>query len=118
MSAAPARTPDQILQECLVCYGRGTGSVPTRQDALDDLVRFFQMRFARAVRNDPLRFSDADPPHILEKLFVLRCSEAIGRIAALEANKRGAVSIGVADIQAARTSVINTNSPNPGDWCN
>lgn len=117
-SAAPRRTPDQILQECLVCYGRGTGKVPTRQDALDDLVGFFQARFVRAVRNDPLRFSDADPAHVLEKLFVLRTSEAIGRLAALEATRRGAVSIGLADIATARTSVINANSPNPGDWCN
>jgi len=117
-SAAPKRTPDQILQECLVCYGRGTGSVPTRQNALDNLVAFFQSRFVKAVTNDPLRFSDADHAHVLERMFVLRCSEAIGRLAALKATQRGAVSIGLADIQTARNDVINANSPLPGDWCN
>lgn len=111
-------TVDQILNHCLVAYGSGTGGMPTRLNAIEDLVLFFQVKFAAALKSDPMRWSDIDPPHTLERLFVLRCSEAIGRLAALEANKRGALSISIADQRTARETVIAANNPGPGVWCN
>jgi hypothetical protein len=113
-----AITVDQVLNHCLVAYGNGTGGLPTKLDAIDDLVQFFQVRFAAALKGDPQRWSDVDPPHTLERLFVLRCSEAIGRLAALEATKRGALSISIADQRTARALVIAANNPGPGVWCN
>jgi hypothetical protein len=111
-------TADQIINNCLVWYGSGTGGVATRLDAINDLVTFFRGKFITALLNDPNRWTDVDAAHTLERLFVLRCSEAIGRLAAMEATKRGATSIAVQDVQAARVAVINANSPSPGDWCN
>lgn len=117
MAASPL-TPDDVLHQCLVAYGSGTRGVPTQRSALDVLIKFFLTRFATAVGKDPLRFTDKDDAHILERLFVLRCAEALGRRASQKAISRGAVSISAADIDAARIDVINANSPNPGDWCN
>ena len=96
-----AATPEQIVSLCLVWYGRGTGGVPSRQDAVDDLVQFFKAKFVNALRNDPLRWTDADDAHVLEKLFILRCAEAIGRLAAQEATKDGVLSIGSSHVLLA-----------------
>jgi hypothetical protein len=92
--------------------------VPTRLDAIDDLITFFRSRFIRALKKDPLRWTDVTHERTLERLFVLRCAEAIGRLASQLATGRGALSISVKDVQDARNEVINANSPNPGEWCN
>jgi hypothetical protein len=111
-------TIDQIVYECLVAYGAGTGTVPTASDAVQSLIAFFRPKFQQALNNDPDRWSDIDPPHTLERLFVLRCCQAVGRLAAQNATKRGVLSIHAEDVEAARNMVINANSPVPGEWCN
>jgi hypothetical protein len=117
--AASAVIPvDQIINHCLVWYGSGTRGMPTRLDAINDLVTFFRNRFIRALRNDPERWTDVKHERTLERLFILRCSEAIGRLAAQIAISKGKVSIAKEHIQAARRAVIAANSPAPGDWCN
>jgi hypothetical protein len=113
-----AITVDQIIYDCLVAYGGGTGGVPTRPDAVKSLIDFARPKFQQALNNDPNRWSDIDPAHTLERLFVLRCCQAVGRLAAQKATQRGVLSIHVEDAVAARTAVVNANSPAPGEWCN
>src|SRR5262245_15221521 len=94
--------------------------MPTRLDAINDLVDFFKRFFLGALDNDPNRWTDVAPQYTLERLFVLRCSEAIGRLAAQIAISKGEVSITEKHTQAARSAVIRTYSPPPpqrGYWC-
>ena len=112
-------TVDQILDQCLVAYGRGTGSLPSTGGAVASLRAHFKPRFKKALKKDPKRWLDKDASHALEKIFVLRCCEAIGRLAASKATARGALAISTADADSARAEVVLANpGPRPGDWCN
>jgi hypothetical protein len=112
-------TVDEILDECLVAYGSGTGGLGTHYLAVAALKRFFRPKFERALRNDDVRWTDKDEAHILERLFVLRCCQAIGRLAAQKATARGALAISENDANAARADVVAANQGGaPGDWCN
>lgn len=92
--------------------------MPTHLEAIDDLVGFFRRRFVRALGNDPDRWTDIDARRIIEKLFVLKCSKAIGSLAAQKAISKGSIVITLQDVRAARKKVIGANSPGAGDWCN
>ncbi len=118
MTVSGPLTAEQVLRQCLVAYGSGTGGVPTEHAAIEKLVEFYLPKFGKALTNDPDRFLDADCVHKLEKLFVLRCSETIGRLAAHRAIARGYRSIAVEDVEHALVIVNNINTFNPGDWCN
>lgn len=116
--AASAAIPvDQIINHCLVWYGSGTSGMPTRLDAINDLVTFFREKFLGALEDDPKRWTDKDDKHILERLFVLRCSEAIGRLAAQIAISKGEVSIAKEHTQAARRAVVSAYTRPRGYWC-
>ena len=116
--AASAAIPvDLIINHCLVWYGSGTRGLPTRLDAIIDLVTFFRSKFLGALENDPDRWTDVDDKHTLERLFVLRCSEAIGRLAAQIAISKGEVSIAKEHAQAARRAVVAAYSRERGYWC-
>lgn len=116
--AASAAIPvDQIINHCLVWYGSGTGGVPTRLDAINDLVDFFKGFFLGALDDDPDRWSDKKHKYTLERLFVLRCSEAIGRLAAQIAISKGEVSIAVEHTQAAQQAVVAAYTRPRGYWC-
>jgi hypothetical protein len=111
-------TAEQVFRQCLVAFGSGTGGVPTDHAAIEKLVEFYLPKFGNAMNNDPERFADGDCPHKLEKQFVLRCSEAVGRLAAHHAIARGYRSIAAEDVEYAFFKVNNINTFNPGDWCN
>ena len=102
---------DQIINHCLVSYGSGTGGLPTTLDAIDDLVLFFKKRFLNALENDPQRWTGKDPKRREEEVFILRCSAAIGRLAAQRAVSQGKIRIDRDDTIAARVAVIGANSP-------
>ena len=110
-------TPEQALHQCLVWYGMGTGGVPTKQEAVDDLMKFFTYRFKGAFKNDPKTWSDEDDAHVLQRLFILRCSEAIGSLAAQLAAGAGKLSIALEHVRKARSKVIKANSEGPGPFC-
>ena len=102
---------DQILNHCLVSYGSGTGGLPTTLDAIDDLVFFFRKSLLKALEDDPLRWTGIDPERREEEVFVLRCSAAVGRLAAHKAMSQGKIRIEKEDTIAAREAVIGANSP-------
>ena len=102
-------TAEQVIRQCLVAFGSGTGGIPTKHEAIEESIAFFLPMLTEALREDPLRFSGKDEQHRLERLFILRCVEAIGRLAAQYATARGAIAIGVDDTIAARGVVINQN---------
>jgi hypothetical protein len=105
-----ALTAEQVIRQCLVAFGSGTGGIPTKHEAIEESIAFFLPMLTEALRQDPQRFSGGDKKHLLEKQFILRCVEAIGRLAARKAMDRGAIEISEADILAARTAVITENS--------
>ena len=107
---ASVLTTEQVIRQCLVAYGSGTGGIPTKHEAIEESIAFFLPMLTEALRLDPQRFSGGDDQHRLEKLFILRCVEAIGRLAAQNATTRGAIAIGVDDTIAARNVVITENS--------
>jgi hypothetical protein len=112
-------TADEILDECLVAFGSGTGALGTHYEAVAALKRFFRPKFENALRRDTQRWKDQDDAHVLERLFVLRCCQAIGRLAAQKATARGALTISEADANDARDDVVAANQgPASGDWCN
>ena len=102
-------TAEQVIRQCLVAFGSGTGGIPTKHEAIEESIAFFLPMLTEALREDPLRFSGKDEQHRLERLFILRCVEAIGRLAAQYATARGAIAIDVDDTIAARGVVINQN---------
>jgi hypothetical protein len=116
--ASNAPPVDDVVHQCLVAYGNGTGGVWTRSAAIQKLVTFFGQRFGTALALDPLRFTGADPQHRLEEIWVLRNAELLGRLAAQYATARAALTIDVQDVETARIAVINAAGPNPGVWCN
>ena len=115
----PVVTAEQAIAQCLVWYGMGTGGVPTRQAAVDSLVSFFTDKFRNAIKNDPRVWTDEDDLHRVQRQFILRCAEAIGRLAAQLATKDGVLAITVTHVEHARDKVVSENGdPNPGDFCN
>jgi hypothetical protein len=106
-------TSEQVIRQCLVAYGSGTGGIPTKHEAIEESIAFFLPMLEAALQQDPQRFSGVDDQHKLEKLFILRCVEAIGRLAAHYATARGAIAIGVDDTIAARGIVIIENGGAP-----
>ena len=118
MTVSGSLTAEQVLRQCLVAFGSGTGGVPTEHAAIEKLVEFYLPKFGNALTIDPDRFMDGECQHKLEKHFVRRCSETIGRLAAHHATARGYRSIAVEDVEYAFLCVNNINTFNPGDWCN
>jgi len=97
---------DQIIHQCLVSFGSGTGGLPTKLDAINDLVLFLRGRILNALKEDPLRWTVDTPEHEVEKAFILRCAAAIGRLAAQIATKNGMIHIDRTHTTAARDIVI------------
>ena len=102
---------DQVIHHCLVSYGSGTGGLPTTRDAIDDLVSFFRERFSIALEEESQRWTGSDPVRREEEVFILRCSEAIGRLAAQRAISQGKIRIDRNDTVEARAAVISANTP-------
>jgi hypothetical protein len=102
-------TAEQVIRQCLVAFGSGTGGIPTKHEAIEESIAFFLPMLEEALRQAPLRFSPEEKKHRVERLFILSCVEAIGRLAARNATARGAIAIDVDDTIAARNVVINEN---------
>ena len=100
-------TPEQVIHQCLVAYGSGTGGIPTQHEAIEESIAFFLPMLTAALQDKPLRLSGDDAVSRLEKRFILSCVKAIGRLAAQYATDRGALVIGADDTIAARNVVIN-----------
>jgi len=112
---------DQIIHHCLVSFGSGTGGLPTKLEAIDDLVLFLRERILNALKEDPLRWTGDTPEREVEKAFILRCVAAIGRLAAQIATNNGMIHIDSTHTIAARDIVIKaakriTFPPTP--YCN
>ena len=112
-----ALTAEQVIRQCLVAFGSGTGGIPTKHEAIEESIDFFLPMLTEALRLAPLRFSPGDEEHRLERLFILRCVQAIGRLAAQNATARGAIAIDVVDTKAARHAVIDENGGGGSPYC-
>ena len=77
-----ALTPEQVIRQCLVAFGSGTGGIPTKHEAIEESIAFFSPMLAAVLAEKPERFAGE------EKLFILRCVQAIGRLAAQYATAR------------------------------
>ena len=112
-----ALTAEQVIRQCLVAFGSGTGGIPTKHEAIEESIDFFLPMLTEALRVDPQRFSGRDRKHIFEKQFILSCVEAIGRLAAQNATARGAIAIDVVDTKAARKTIIDENGGGGSPYC-
>lgn len=101
-------TSQQAFDLALIAFGSGTGGLYVKPEVTDQLrTRFFN------------NFQDAIGNWQSQRLFILECARAIGRLAAQNAISRGSIAIKwIEDAEPAAKAVVQKyGGPVPGAWC-
>ena len=120
--SGPATAPDPFIEEVLFhcIYALGCGAqMDIERDALIALLDKVRPGYTTALNAPGLTASDpqGEPRWDKVKSFLLRCSEAIGRLAAQKATAAGSFTIKENHLMDAYSVVRTGNAGGPGSFC-
>ena len=102
-----AVTSQEAFDLTLIAFGSGTGGIYVKPEVAKNLRDLIYANFQSEINNWES-----------QKLFVLECSRAIGRLAAQKAISRGSIAIIWSDAESALKDVSNRYGGGvPGNWC-
>ncbi len=105
-------TPEEAYDMALVAFGSGTGGLYIKPEVAKELKDRFLENFVTQITNDPGQWDT-------QKLFILECARAIGRLSAQKAVARGSFAINWEDdAKGAMEMVVSRyGGPVPGAYC-